>query len=438
MKRLIPSSQPNSAEYLTATNSQIATMSLSWEGITFGIELELSTPCPSTKRLFSTTAPAAAARLNMAELLVKSTSFPVACACTHSTERRCPVCETIPEEDMVVDGGRDAGILTFPAVAPRGSILNHCFLFKPEHLERQTVLSLQRQWPGVEICTPVFGAGELASGLVTMKTLLSNIRNMGLDITADQSCGMHVHVGVESGMTLLLAQKISTLVVLLENTLLLRLVAPSRWVSKHCVPVCEDSQGARKGVSNGDLRNDSLFDQHIPPMTAMQPAKWNDNGSERYYRLLRAIWQANTLARLSSAIRNEEKTRCAFTLSLRCEKPWQDPVNGYDMYHGTPSTVEFRYSQMTFDHELLRNWTEVVTRIVALAQADAATFKKIAASIIQINYAAEVQGKAAWKSLMKYVLGLEHRVGEWEVQLGRFERGEYISLIDENLLLKAE
>ncbi|CAJ0549695.1 Ff.00g033080.m01.CDS01 [Fusarium sp. VM40] len=413
-------------------------MSLSWEGITFGVELELSTPCPSTKRLFSAIAPASAARLNMAELLAKNTSFPVACACTHSMEKRCPVCETIPEEDMVVDGGRDAGILTFPAVAPCRSVLNHCFLFKPEYLDRETVLSLQRQWPGVEICTPVFGAGELASGLVTMKTLLSNIRNMGLDITADQSCGMHVHVGVESGMTLLLAQKISTLVVLLENSLLLRLVAPSRWVSKHCMPVCEDSQGARQGVSNGDLRNDSLFDQHVPPMTTMQPAEWNDNGSERYYRLLRAIWQANTLASLSLAIRKKDRTRCAFTLCLRCEKPWQDPVNGYDMYHGTPSTVEFRYSQMTFDHELLRNWTEIVTRIVVLAQADAATFKKIAASIIQINYAAEVQGKAAWKSLMRDVLGLEHRVGEWEVQLGRFERGEYISLLDENLLLKAE
>jgi hypothetical protein len=173
-------------------------------------------------------------------------------------------------------------------------------------------------------------------------------------------------------------------------------------------------------------------------MTAMQPAEWNDNGSERYYRLLRAIWQAKTLDSLSSTIRNKDGTRCAFTLCLRCDKPWQDPVAGHDMYHGTPSTVEFRYSQMTFDHELLRNWTEVVARIVVLAQADAEMFKKTAASIIQLNYAAEVEGKAAWKSLMRDVLGLEHRVAEWEVQLGRFERGEEISLLDENLLLKAE
>ncbi|SPJ82060.1 uncharacterized protein FTOL_09465 [Fusarium torulosum] len=413
-------------------------MSLSWEGITFGVELEFMTPCPSTKRLFSVIAPASAARLNMAELLAKSTSLPIACACTHSMERHCPVCETLPEENMFRDAGRDAGILTFPVVAPRGSMLNHCFLLKPEYLERKSVLSWQRQWPGVEICTPVFGAGELDSGLVTMETVLSSIRNMGLDITADESCGMHVHVGVESGMTLLLAQKISTLVVLLENTLLLRLVAPSRWVSTYCKPVCEDSQGARQGVSNGTFSNDGLFEQYIPPMTAMQPADWNDNASERYYRLLRAIWHAKTLQSLSGVLRKSDVTRCAFALCLRYESTQQDPSAGEDWFHGTPSTVEFRYSQMTFDHELLRNWTEVVARIVVLAQADAETFKKTAASIMQLNHEAEGEGKAAWKSLMRDVLGLEHRVVEWEVQLDRFERGEYISLLDENLLLTAE
>ncbi|KAM0488395.1 hypothetical protein ACHAP7_001389 [Fusarium lateritium] len=413
-------------------------MSLSWENITFGVELEFLTPCPSTKRLFSTTAPASATRLNMAELLAKSTSLPIACACTHSMERRCPVCETLPEENVVTDAGRDAGILTFPAVAPRTSLLNHCFLFKPEFLERKTVLSCQRQWPGVEICTPVFGAGELNSGLVTMATLLSSIRNMGLDISADESCGMHVHVGVESGMTLLLAQKISTLVVLLENTLLLRLVAPSRWVSTYCKPLCEDSQGARQGISNGTFSNESLFHQHVPLMTAMQPAEWNDNASERYYRLLHAIWQAETLQSLSAVLRKKDLTRCAFTLCLRYESTRQDLSAGKAGFHGTPSTVEFRYSQMTFDHELLRNWTEVVARIVVLAQADAETFKKTAVSIIQLNYEAEVEGKAAWKSLMRDVLGLEHRVVEWEVQLDRFKRGEYISLLDKNSLLKGE
>jgi hypothetical protein len=413
-------------------------MSLSWKDITFGVELEFMTPCPSTKRLFSVTAPASAARLNMAERLAKSTSLPVACACTHSMERRCPVCETLPEENMFRDGGRDAGILTFPAVAPRGSVLNHCFLFKPEYLERKNGLSWQRQWPGVEICTPVFGAGELDSGLVTMETLLSSIRNMGLDITANESCGMHVHVGVDSGMTLLLAQKISTLVVLLENTLLLRLVAPSRWVSTYCKPICEDSQGAIHGVSNGIFSNDGLFDQHIPPMTAMKPAEWNDNASERYYRLLRAIWHAQTLQSLSGVLRKGDMTRCAFALCPRYESTHQDLSAGKEMFRGSSSTVEFRYSQMTFDHELLRNWTEVVARIVVLAQAGAETFKKTAEHIMQLNYEAEGDGKAAWKALMRDVLGLEHRVVEWEVQLDRFERGEYISLLDENLLLKAE
>ncbi|KAJ4269897.1 hypothetical protein NW762_001566 [Fusarium torreyae] len=406
--------------------------SLSWQGITFGVELEFMTPCPNNKRLWRTLAPAAAARLNIAELLAKATSFPIACECVHDTGSTCAICYQVPQRYLY----GHTRVLKFPTVVPNGTMLQSCcFLFKPEFLERANELTLQRNWPGVEISTPIFHSGELRSDLPIMNSALSNIRQMGLDITADDSCGMHIHVGVEGGMTLLLAQKITTLVMLLENTLLLRLVAPTRWNNNYAQPVCESSQAATGPWIMGDTK---LFEKHVPPMSAMQPGKWNKNDVEHYYGMFGTVWSAQSLRRLAREVRPRGAQRCAFTLALRGQDGKPNGTMFRDNLEHSPSTVEFRYSQMTFDHELLRNWTEVVARIVVLAQADADKFKKCVELIMQLHYEAEVDGKSAWKLLLKYILKLEHRIPEWEAQLSKFARGEYISHLDENLLLMSD
>ncbi|KAM0563145.1 hypothetical protein ACHAPJ_000859 [Fusarium lateritium] len=403
--------------------------SLSWQGITFGVELEFMTPCPTNKRLWKSLAPAAAARLNIAELLAKTTAFPIACECVHDQGSTCAICDQIPQRYLY----GHTRVLNFPPVVPSGTMLQSCcFLFKPEFLERANELNLQRNWPGVEISTPIFHSGELLSGLPTMNSVLSNIRQMGLDITADDSCGMHVHVGVEGGMTLLLAQKITTIVMLLENTLLLRLVAPTRWNNNYARPVCESSQAATGPWIMGDTK---LFEKHVPPMSAMQPGKWNKHDVEHYYGMFRTVWSAQSLRCLAGEDRPRGAQRCAFTLALRGRDGKPNGTIFRDDLEHSPSTVEFRYSQMTFDHALLRNWTEVVARIVVLAQADADKFKECVELIMQLQYEAEVDGKSAWKLLLKYILKLEHRIPEWEAQLAKFAHGEYISHLDENLLL---
>ncbi|KAF4948210.1 hypothetical protein FSARC_13803 [Fusarium sarcochroum] len=406
---------------------------LPWQGITFGVELEFMTPCPNNKRLWKSLAPAAAARLNIAELLAKATNFPIACECVHDIGRTCPICDQTPERHMY----GETRVLNFPSTVPNGTILRDCcFLFKPEFLVRKHKLTIQRNWPGVEFSTPIFHSGELRSGLPTMNSVLSNIRQMGLDITADNSCGMHVHVGIEGGMTLLLAQKITTLVMLLENTLLLRLVSPIRWVSDYAEPVCESSRAAT-GIWS--MPNDTkLFEKHIPPMSAMQPGKWNKNDVDRYYGMFGTVWSAQSLQSLAGVIRKGGYHRCAFTLALRNRDGKHSEIMFKKNLENSPSTVEFRYSQMTFDHALMRNWTEVVARIVVLAQADAGKFKECVELIMQLHHEAEVDGKTAWKLLLKYVLKLEHRIPEWEAQLAKFKRGEHISHLDENLLLMSD
>ncbi|KAL4722079.1 hypothetical protein ACLX1H_010849 [Fusarium chlamydosporum] len=401
-----------------------------WKGITFGVELEFMTPTPYHS-LWSSSAPIAAARYHIANLFAKRTSFPVACECTHEIDEKCPVCT-----EMDILGG--VGFISRPEVPTDMMLKNACFLFKPEFFDYRNPVNAQRCWPGVEICTPVLGEGELSSGLATVKTALSTIRQIGVDITADESCGMHVHVGVEEGMTLHLAKKIATLVALLENTLLLPLVAPSRWTTEWTTPICEGSQAAVQDEIPARPEDVKAFQKHVPLESTMYPSTWNGEDPKTFYKMLRTIWACKGLKELSSALKRGGICRCGLAIALRDQEGEPVRIPFADDFEGTPSTVEFRYSQMTFDHVLLRNWTEVVARIVALARAEEKEFKTIVEMIIGLNYEADVCGMSAWKLLLKRVLGLEHRIVDWEAQLEKFERGEYISFLDAELLLQPE
>ncbi|KAG5808310.1 hypothetical protein H9Q74_007093 [Fusarium xylarioides] len=395
----------------------------SFQNITFGVELELMTPLPDSHRMWRFISPSAAARFNMADLLSKRTSLPIAVQCCHPPDDRCTICATVPKENQF---SGDC-VLQFPEILSYGDIVSErCFMFKSEFLELAHPLSYKRSWDGVEITTPVFHSGELDEGLDTMKTALTNLRQLGLEISADDSCGMHVHVGVETGMTILLAQKITTLVILLETTLLLCLVAPPRWKGAFSMPICENSSLAMDMDLHKPLEDPTLLNQHVPPMSTMKPGKWNNWYPKHIYKMLYGVWGSTTLADLSLRLKKARMNRCGFALSLR--------HRGKENLEGSPTTVEFRYSQMTFDHELLRSWTEILARIVVIAQGDAEEFRGCVEEIIGINGRDD---KDVWKGLMTDVLGLGYRVPQWEEQLKCFEKGEYVSHLDDELLLKS-
>ncbi|KAF9772703.1 hypothetical protein IL306_009577 [Fusarium sp. DS 682] len=401
----------------------------SYKNITFGVELELMTPFPDSYRIYRFLSPSAAARYNVAKLLAKRTSLPIAVQCTHAPDHRCTICAEVPKENQFTG----YSVLQFPEKLSNGDfIFDHCFMFKSEYLEYTHTLSKSRNWDGQEITSPIFHSGELDSGLKTMETALTNIRQLGLEISADDSCGMHVHVGVETGMTILLAQKITTLVILLENTLLMRLVAPSRWVSSFSQPICENSALATDMNLHKPLKDPSVFNQHIPSMEAMKPGRWNNWYPKHINNMFKAVWRTQTLSVLALRLKKGCVVRCGFNIAIRDHKG--SVPEGGDGLEKSPTTVEFRYSQMTFDHELLRNWTEILARIVVLAQSDAEEFKKCVEMVMKIN---GEDNKDVWKVLMTDVLGLGERVPQWEEQLKKFERREYISHVDDQLLLKS-
>ncbi|CEF88527.1 unnamed protein product [Fusarium graminearum] len=407
--------------------------SLSWNGITFGVELEFMAPPPDREhwKLYT---PSAGARANVSKLLSQHTTQPITCECEHNPIDICCVCADIPANCKV-----DARtcVINPPGQIDQSRPATAYFHFMYEYLQCVKDLNAERCWPGVEMCTPILGQAELASGLPAVKDILSGMRKTGVPITADDCCGMHVHVGVEEGMTVYLAKRIATLVVLLENTLILRFVAPSRWVSEYATTICEDSQAAKKEATICPAELEA-FEKHMPPRSRMHPSKWNSNDPKMYYRTLRTIWSCEDLEVLDVQLRRNGLKSCGLALSLRNYKDRNMRRAGENRYEGTPSTVEFRYAQMSFDHVLIRNWVEVMARIVDLARAQDDEFKDIVSTIIDVNYEAVSQRTSAWKPLLKQVFKLEHRIPDWEAQLEKFNRDEYISLLDERLLLRPE
>ncbi|KAF4977992.1 hypothetical protein FZEAL_5557 [Fusarium zealandicum] len=404
-----------------------------WQGITFGIELEFMTPCPNTKALWRASAPAAAARLHIAELLARQTSLPVACKCTHPESDACCICHGAMKKVMYNDV-----YIVSPLgvqVAPGSQLENNYFLLTTEFLDSRHPLNVTRNWPGVEISTPIFLSGELRAGLPTVKTVLDTLRNSAdTEITADESCGLHVHVGVESGMNVVLAKKIITLVMLLEDTLLLRLVSPTRLGNDYARPINQSSAVVLEPWPIS--QNDEGLNSHVPPAAAIEPGLWNNKNPQHLHRVLEKLWSAPNLQELSRLIRKETISRCALALSLRDHsgKSKWNRLSG--SFENTPTTIEFRYAQMSFDIQFLRNWVEVVARIVELAQAGPAGFKKCFSKICEIQYKAGKEGKPAWEMLLKSVLNLGHRVPEWQNQFAKYKRGEVFSHLDNNMLLR--
>jgi len=394
-------------------------MSPKWNNITFGAELEFMTPVPQ-HYLSSMTSPAAAARYHIAKTFADRTAFPTAIECLHDNDETCTVCFELPKQKVIQGTGYiNPGLKT------------ECFLFKNECLFLRNRINQDRLWPGVEICTPVFKEGELDGGLQAMKTAFKTLQNSGIKISADQSCGLHVHVGVTYGMDLHFAKKVSTLVILLENSLILPLVAQYRAAGTYAQPVSKESAAAYlDGVPSAAYK---AFEKHVPEESTFHSGTWNRNDPNSFFKMLQIIWSAADLKTLSRSLRIRKITRCGMAICLR--KHNGDRPSYFDNdFEGTPSTFEFRYSQMTFDHVTLRNWVEVVTRVVSLAQAEESEYKALAEMIVSVNHEA---GADAWRVLLAR-FGLGERIPEWEAQKAMFARGVTIAHLDDELILKAD
>ncbi|EEU40046.1 uncharacterized protein NECHADRAFT_75940 [Fusarium vanettenii 77-13-4] len=273
---------------------------------------------------------------------------------------------------------------------------------------------------------PTFDSADVAAGLPEFEAIIDALHHRNGVIAVRKSCytTLDVNVTVEGDnkiyATNLFAKKIATLVMLLEKSLLVKLVAPYSWPRKVGL-VSEMSKAAQGPWPQGDLFS-SEYASHVPMMAAMEPATGNDRDLELMHRKLAMIWSAHSLRELECVLR-QGCLNCAFYLrDIDNGGPWK-------LISGT-----FKYMQVTFDPALLRNWVEVIARITELALAGPDEYKRCLEAIFRIQYKTNKDG-VLWEQLMKHILGLEHRIPDWRDQLARYEQGEVIAGVDPNGLL---
>ncbi|UPK91543.1 hypothetical protein LCI18_002478 [Fusarium solani-melongenae] len=180
--------------------------------------------------------------------------------------------------------------------------------------------------------------------------------------------------GIKSGAADLLAKKMATLVMVLEESLLLKLVAPSRG-RRIMEPVSKESNVVRGGwPKDGD-------NWMVPIAVRKRP------------NVVKGEW-------LQGGAVNAD----------------------YDSHvHPLLTWFCFEHLQSTFDYRLLRNWVEVIAHIVELALAGPDEYKRCLEDIFRIQHDAD-QGGVAWEQLMAHALKLEHRIQGWRDQLARYDQ----------------
>lgn len=402
-------------------------------------------------------------RVHLAGLMAKHTSLPIACRCAHGDkeEDSSSNCHGIPA-DQIRDNIRVYS--SAKPVGPNRDFKTNYFIFSIEYLRPFERINGRRRWPGVELITPAFTYGELVASLPSVGSAISRLRNIGAQITADESCGLHVHVGIESGMTQLIAKKAISLVMLLEHTLLYPLVAPSRLHSESAQPISERSNAALRRNIKSDPRLEKVTGQHkgepmtvyipaleeiksdtwtrsvefIPALKEIQSGKWTHSVEPKeFYQTLQAIWDAESLQELDLLIQRSLMTRAGLAIYLRntafeLAQSWD-----FRNLEHSPTTLEFRYAQMSFDETFIRNWVQLVCRVVEVAQLGAKEFKEIASKVLSTLDGRKENEQPVWEHLLE-LLSLGHQVNDWKSQLASYKTGGEIAHLDKELLLMSE
>ncbi|RSL87615.1 hypothetical protein CEP51_002171 [Fusarium floridanum] len=156
----------------------------------------------------------------------------------------------------------------------------------------------------VSLVGPNFDLANVAAGLLGLKVVLEELpENRGCIAVKDYHrvvLQVGVQGGIESDAANLLAKKIATLAMVLEESLLLKLVAPAS--GRHIYPVNEKSNVVRDRWPHiGAVSSD--YASHVPPIAAIKPAAWNSRDPEHVCRVLTKIWSSPSPEELQSMLK---------------------------------------------------------------------------------------------------------------------------------------
>ncbi|KAM0425511.1 hypothetical protein ACHAPT_009300 [Fusarium lateritium] len=279
----------------------------------------------------------------------------------------------------------------------------------------------------VKLLFPQLDLAGVASGRPRLKAMLANLCLLPENLTAS---GWIIHVYLEAGMDVFFAKKLTTLVLLLEEALLMRLVFVDPAKGFELSPLREV---LAKSLESHQLLNPGPdFDQCLPSVKDMKPSLWNNEDPEHGYNMLQTVWTCETLQGLQSIMMHRRVFHYGFNISGQ-DLLWSTSDISSTSRHSLARQIKlsFEHFQGTFDHDRCHNWTEVVARVAELALAGPDEFKKCVETILSILHEAD-QGAETWERLMEHVLKLEHRIPDWRDQLAAYEDEEVMADLADN------
>ncbi|KJZ71821.1 hypothetical protein HIM_08792 [Hirsutella minnesotensis 3608] len=382
-------------------------------------------------------------RAAAAEVVRFAPHLPIAVKCYHSklTAPVCPACWGLP--------GTDGAAVLSEGTGTRPSDVHaqyRYFLIKKEQL---TQLQSQLDWLCVEISSPVFEQQELLAGLPQIKQLVTALAQARMEIRANKSCGLHIHVGPRGGMRLLDAKKLVTLVMMLEQPLLYEIAASYRKRCPSASTILTSRYKIMHDASKADEtlpKDDSESMHEYLPWTrgTLRPLSWNNYEPEVCHDLLRLVWHTKSLWKLDKQLRHNGDNETGLGLCLRnpgelefvnldgywdwdsdssessCRTKSSKWSNHVPEFEGSRcSTFEFRFSQMSFDVDVIKDWAALGCRLVDLAALPSVDFSCFVDKLLNVLVNSEEEDASCKRRRTLRLLELGDQNVRWDARIPR-------------------
>jgi hypothetical protein len=413
--------------------------------LTVGLEFEFLMETPDWPALEEESKEHAGFR-RLADALKSHTILPIAKVCDHPSWIICLGCESLPDRYRVetqIAGfsslfnvfsphWMDAGLDKDPELRHDIDPLRYFHIIEEENFREQPLAEgltgIPADWMSAEITSPVLTSRDVDAGLPQIKHLMEGFRKADIPMGINTDCGLHVHIGFGDGMTLIHAQKAISLAILLEMPLFDLLVSPERragyagsGLSTHSLIYSEEEDSLANPSEHSDV-----FHAHIPSRDLFHANRWNSRNPDRLYSALVRTFACNTTTKLRALLLKPIGSRTGTALCLRTGHEDDTSDAYYEMQAGivpSPSTVEFRYFQMTFDVTMVHEWVVVLSAVMRIAQQDDAIFKRSFHRLLtMIDYAEDHGFNDPWVDLLDE-LGLAGRIPFWRDLLAKYEAG---------------
>jgi hypothetical protein len=233
----------------------------------------------------------------------------------------------------------------------------------------------------------------------------------------NSGCGLHLHVNDAGNMKLNTALRVTTMVWLLEDTLLYPLCHPFRSSSPYSARISTESKIAREDGEPVLWPENEVLIHALHE--AMVQLSWRKKVDKGLLGAMRRLWSEPNLASLGVALRKFDEgmehttTRCALVVSKY-------------------NTLEFRYPESTVDVDFIAGWADLVRHLYAVAMKPQAEFNQIICRVYELVTRDQVPG---WSAMMG-AIGFRTDISRWQRHLDAYQ-GSLSNLDKQGILPKS-